>query len=50
MAVFSHSSSQILGELLATANSSKEDQKNLLIKQSKSKLIQYLLQKGRITP
>ena len=33
-----------LGELLAAANTSKEDQKILLIKQSKSKLIWYLLQ------
>ena len=36
---FPHSSSQILGELLAAANTSKEYQKILLIKQSKSKLI-----------
>lgn len=37
-------------QILSTANSPKERQQNLLIQQSQSKFIRYLLQRGRITP
>ena len=44
---FSHSSPQILWELWSPTNSPKEHQRNLLLKQSKSKSVTYLLQWGR---